>query len=55
MKIKSVEDTLEEYVLSTVKGAYNTKKHWMNKGYDENSSIDRAIRYAFGQINSGIG
>lgn len=55
MKTKSFEDTLEGYVLSTVKGAYRFKKYWMNKGYNENSSIERAINYAFGQINSAIG
>lgn len=55
MKVKSVEETVENYVISTVAGAYRNKKHWKNKGYDEPSSINRALKYAFGQINSGVG
>ena len=55
MKVKSIEDTIEEYVLSTVKGAYNVKKDWMKRGFNEESSIKRALNYAYGQINSGVG
>lgn len=55
MKTKSIENTIEEYVISTVIGAYNTKKHWKKRGFDEPSSIDKALNYAYGQINSGIG
>ncbi len=55
MKVKSVEDTIERYVLSTVKGAYNVKKDWMKRGFEEPSSIEKALNYAYGQINSGVG
>ncbi len=40
------------YALSTVRGTLNTYHHWLRKGYSEKHSMDNAIKYAMGQIQS---
>ncbi|MCK4902232.1 MAG: hypothetical protein KAS76_02660 [Thermoplasmatales archaeon] len=55
MKVKGVEETVEDYVISTVAGAYRNKRHWMKQRFDEDSSIKKALSWAYGQIDSGVG
>ena len=54
MKVKSIEETLEDYVISTVGGAYRTKRHWINEGFDEKSAIKKTLNWAYSQIEAGI-
>jgi len=55
MKMKIVDETVENYVIGTIQGAFKTKRHWMKKHSDEDSSIEKAVSYAFGQIIAGTG
>jgi len=55
MKAKAFDETAENYVIGTIQGAFKTKRHWMKKGFDEDSSIEKAVSYAFGQIMAGTG
>jgi hypothetical protein len=53
--MKTIKETIENYLIGTIKGAYKTKKHWMKKGFEKSSAIEKAWRYAIGQIEAGIG
>lgn len=53
--MKKIEETIEDYVIGTIPGAYKTKRYWIKKGFDEDSAIEKAIKYAFGQMKAGIG
>lgn len=55
MKTKQIDETIENYLIGTVHGVYKTKRHWLKKGFDEESAIDKSIKYAFGQMKAGIG
>lgn len=55
MKIKSIEETVQNYVIGVIQGAFKTKRHWMKKGFDEKRAIENAIRYGIGQIRAGVG
>jgi len=53
--MKTIDETMENYLIGTIPGAYKTKRHWIKKGFDKSSAIEKATSYAFGQIEAGIG
>jgi len=53
--MKTIDETIENYLISTIIGAYKYKKHWMKKGFDEDSAIEKSVKYAIGQMKSGTG
>ena len=53
--MKTIEETIENYLIGTIQGAYKTKRNWIKKGFDNSSAIEKATSYAFGQIEVGIG
>nr|MDO8089263.1 hypothetical protein [Candidatus Sigynarchaeota archaeon] len=55
MKIKPLEEIVENYVIGTIQGAYKMKRYWKERGWDEEHAIDYATRYAIGQLKSGVG
>jgi hypothetical protein len=54
VKVKSVEEAVENYVIGVIQGAFKTKRYWMKQGYDEEHAIKNAVNYAIGQIKAGI-
>jgi hypothetical protein len=54
LKVKSIEQTIENYVLGTIQGAFKTRRYWMNQGYDEDHAIKNAVNYGVGQIKAGV-
>lgn len=53
--MKSIKETVENYLIGTIHGAYKTKRYWIKKGFDSNSAVEKATKYAFGQIEAGLG
>lgn len=54
IKVKSVDEWVRNYVISTVAGMLKTKEHWMKQGFDEGRATDKALKYAIGQLGAGI-
>jgi hypothetical protein len=54
VRVKSVEEAVENYVIGVIQGAFKTKRYWMKQGYDEEHAIKNAVNYAIGQIKAGI-
>jgi len=54
LKVKSVEESVENYVIGTIQGAFKTKRYWRGQGYDENHAISNAVEYGIGQIKAGV-
>ena len=55
VKVKSIEETVQNYVIGTIQGVFKTKRYWMKKGYDEDHAIKNAVQYGIGQIRAGVG
>lgn len=55
LKVKSMEEWVQNYVIGTIQGVYRTKRHWMKQGYDEDHAIENAIQYGIGQLAAGVG
>ena len=55
LRVKSLEEWAQNYVIGTIQGALKTKRHWMKQGYDEKHSIENAVKYGMAQISAGIG
>lgn len=55
VKGKSIDEVVENYVIGAIQGAFKTKRYWMKRGFNEESSIKKAINYATGQLNAGTG
>jgi len=55
MKTKTIDESVENYVIGTVQGAYRTKRNWMKKKFDEDSAIKKTLDWAYAQIEAGIG
>ena len=53
--MKTIDETIGNYLIGTIQWAYKTKRYWIKKGFDENSAIGKATKYAFGQMEAGIG
>jgi len=53
VKVKSVEESVENYVAGTIQGAFKTKRYWMSQGYDKKHAVNNAVQYAVGQIKAG--
>jgi len=54
VKVKPIEEWVENYVISTIQGAFKTKRHWMKEGYDEKHAIKNAVNYALGQLKASV-
>ncbi len=54
-KTKSIEETVQNYVIGAIQGAFKTKRYWMKKGYDKDHAIKNAVNYGIGQVCAGIG
>lgn len=48
------EKAARNYVVSTVEGTFRTYQHWLAKGFPPEHAIDNAIKYALGQLESGV-
>ncbi len=48
------EKAVRNYVVSTVKGTFQTYQHWLAQGYSQMHAIDNAMKYAAGQLRSGV-
>ncbi len=55
VKVKPMEKIVANYVLSTVRGVFNTAQHWIEEGYSVDHAIDNAWRYGLGMLRSGVG
>jgi len=55
LKVKPVEEVVQNYVIGTIQGVFKSKRHWMKQGYDEDHAIKNAIQYGIGQISAGVG
>ena len=55
MEVKSINESIENYLIGTIQGAYKTKRYWMKKRFTEENAINKSITYAIHQIQSGIG
>ena len=53
--MKNIDETIENYLIGTIAGAYKTKRYWMDKRFDEKSAIEKSVKYAIGQMESSIG
>ena len=42
------------YVVSTVEGTFRTYQHWLGKGFPQAHAINNAMKYAVGQLESGV-
>jgi len=54
VKVKSIEETVENYVIGVIPGVFKTKRYWMKKGYDEKHAIQNAVKYGIRQIEAGV-
>lgn len=55
LKVKSVEEIVQNYVIGTIQGVFKFKRHWMKQGYNEDHAIKNAVQYGIGQISAGVG
>lgn len=55
MKVKSLEEWTQNYVIGAIQGVFKTKRYWMKQGYDEQHAIENAVKYGIGQIRAGVG
>lgn len=55
MKTKTIHETLEDYVIGTVHGAYRTKRHWIKQGFEEDDAIKKTLSWAYAQVGVGTG
>jgi hypothetical protein len=54
-KVKSLKETVQNYVIGTIQGAFKVKRHWVKQGYDEDHAVKNAVQYGIGQISAGVG
>lgn len=54
IKVKSLEDASRNYCIGVVQGTYKYKESWKNKGFSEEDSIKKAVKYAIGQLGTGV-
>ena len=55
VKVKSIEEIVQNYVIGTIQGVYKTKRYWVKQGYDEGHAIKNAVEYGLGQLAAGVG
>ena len=55
VKVKSIEEIVQNYVIGTIQGVYKTKRYWVKQGYDEDHAIKNAVEYGIGQLAAGVG
>jgi hypothetical protein len=53
--VKPVEKWVDNYVLSTVRGMYNTYRYWRDQIYSEDHSIGNACKWGVAQLFAGVG
>lgn len=54
MKTISLDETIDNYILSTILGTYKTKRFWMKQGYNEEKAIQNATKYALGMLREKL-
>jgi len=55
VKVKSIEEWAQNYVIGAIQGVFKTKRYWMKQGYDEDHAIKNAVQYGIGQVRAGVG
>ena len=55
VKIKPIEEWVENYVIGTIQGMFKQKRHWLQKGFPMERAIKNAINYGINQLSAGVG
>jgi hypothetical protein len=55
VQVKSMEKSTANYLLSAVRGMFNTAQYWMAQGYDADHAIGNAWKYGYGMLRSSVG
>ena len=50
-----MEKVVANYLLSTVRGMFNTAQYWMEQGYSADHAIENAWQYGHGMLLSSVG
>lgn len=50
VKVKSIEEWVGNYYISTGLGMWKTMRYWINKGFNRKDAIDKALNYGISII-----
>ena len=55
LKVKSLEETVFNYIIGVLSGFPKEVNHWLKQGYSPEKAFENAYKWAIRQLESGVG